>query len=53
MALMGFSVAGSPHREPPAPGARTWLRARLTESATWRELFFLRCRQVPCSGFSI
>ncbi|GAA1676903.1 sensor histidine kinase [Fodinicola feengrottensis] len=40
MALMGFSVAGSPHREPPAPGARTWLRARLTESATWRELFF-------------
>jgi signal transduction histidine kinase len=37
VALLGFPVAGNPHR--PATGTPlAWVRTRLTEPATWREL---------------
>ncbi|MGW4627682.1 sensor histidine kinase [Streptomyces rubiginosohelvolus] len=29
-----------PHREPPAPGLASWLRTRLQERCTWRELAY-------------
>ncbi|MET9666037.1 sensor domain-containing protein [Streptomyces sp. NPDC006475] len=32
------AVAVSPHRTPDEPGIGAWLRVRLTEQATWREL---------------
>ncbi|MEJ8635192.1 sensor histidine kinase [Streptomyces sp. MS2.AVA.5] len=32
------TVAVSPHRTPDEPGIGAWLRVRLTEQATWREL---------------
>ncbi|QFG27419.1 sensor histidine kinase [Actinomadura sp. WMMB 499] len=36
--LLDPRPAPSPHRDPPAAGLRPWLRFRLGEVATWREL---------------
>ncbi|MEV4093358.1 sensor histidine kinase [Streptosporangium saharense] len=33
--------AATPHRRPPAPGVAAWLRLRILEQATWRELGYV------------
>lgn len=38
--LVDTDATPDPHRPPPAPGLRAWLRTRLAEPATWRELAF-------------
>jgi signal transduction histidine kinase len=38
MRLVDHAELPDPHRSPPAPGLRSWLRCRLREQATWREL---------------
>jgi len=36
--LVDRRPVADPHRDPDRPGLRAWLRTRLTEQATWREL---------------
>ncbi|MCX4823325.1 sensor domain-containing protein [Streptomyces sp. NBC_01142] len=38
--LVDLEPAPSPHRTPAEPGLGAWLRLRLTEQATWRELAY-------------
>ncbi|MFG2379737.1 sensor histidine kinase [Streptomyces avermitilis] len=38
LALIDLDPATDQHRAPPAPGLWAWLRTRLREQATWREL---------------
>ncbi|MEV5989122.1 sensor domain-containing protein [Streptomyces sp. NPDC052051] len=38
--LVDLDSLPNPHREPEAPGLRSWVSTRLTEQATWRELVF-------------
>jgi signal transduction histidine kinase len=38
MRLVDSEALPDPHRRPPRPGLRAWLRCRLREQATWREL---------------
>ncbi len=38
--LVDLDPVPDPHRGPRAPGPRAWVRHRLTEQATWRELAF-------------
>ncbi|AEV84474.1 histidine kinase [Actinoplanes sp. SE50] len=38
--LVDADRTGDPHQTPAAPGPRAWLRTRLAEPATWRELAF-------------
>ncbi len=40
--LLEPTAAATPHATPP-PGPGAWLRVRLTESATWRELGYTAC----------
>lgn len=40
VALIRVTVPGSPHGAPPDLGPLSWLRTRLAEAATWRELGF-------------
>jgi signal transduction histidine kinase len=40
--LLEPAVAPTPHATPP-PGPGAWLRVRLTEAATWRELGYTAC----------
>lgn len=40
MRLIDFDSLPNPHRPPPRPGLRAWLRFRLREQATWRELSY-------------
>jgi signal transduction histidine kinase len=39
--LVDLDGTRDPHRTPEQPGLRAWLRTRLTESATWRELLLM------------
>ena len=38
MRLIDRDALPDPHRRPPKPGLRAWLKCRLREQATWREL---------------
>ncbi|CAL9486886.1 sensor histidine kinase [Streptomyces sp. enrichment culture] len=38
--LVDLDPVPDPHRAPAAPGLKAWVRTRLRESATWRELGF-------------
>jgi signal transduction histidine kinase len=44
--LIDSEPAHDPHRKPSDPGVRAWVRTRLREQATWRELGF----SVICAG---
>lgn len=39
-----------PHAPPPAPGVRAWLRTRLKERATWRELAYAALLPLAFTG---
>ncbi|GIG69927.1 sensor histidine kinase [Phytomonospora endophytica] len=51
--LMRVGPIPSPHTRPPAPGLMSWLRTRLREAATWRELAHALLNAIPLLVFDL